>query len=185
MTDSMLDRTEALRQEAYEDLQGSEQFRAFKALDDAVAAMGGKRQLAVLGDISIALISSKAPGAEPKTRQRKRRRVSQGDAAEIVLNEKARPMTSAELLAVVPEKGVTVGGKDAQMNFGSTLSRDPRFYSYRRDGLYYWWLKAKPLPARTNEAPDLALHAGSGASPSKSNQEGGEGHAATSLNPSP
>jgi hypothetical protein len=181
MTETMLNRTEALRQEALEALQQSEQFRAYKALDDAVAAMGGQRHMAVQSEATLNGAPIRQAVKRPEINPPARRRVSQAEAAEMVLKEKGRPMTSAELMAAVPEKGVTVGGDKPLMSFGSTLSRDPRFINYRRDGLYYWWLKAKPMPANTNEAPDLPLQQGSDASSVSSSQEGGDAHAATTA----
>lgn len=183
MTDSMMNRIEALRNEAYQALQESEAFRAFKALDEAVGAMGGNRHLYAQGSFAMrtGITINGAPIREavrrPDLNPPPRKRVSQAEAAEMVLKEKRRPMTSAELLTLVPEKGVTVGGEKPLMSFGSTLSRDPRFVNIRHEGLYYWWLKALGPPPEMNEAPDLLREDGSDASSSISSQEGGEGHA--------
>jgi len=181
MADSLLKSAEALRATAYEALKASEPFRAFKAMDDAVAAMGGRRLLSPLSGVTLNGVVVAAGTAAPPNPP-PRRRLSQGDAAEIILREQGKPLVLTELLARVPEKGVTVGGENAQMNFGSTLSRDARFYSFRRDGLYYWWLSGVDLPQPfKNEAPDLPLQDGSGASSSQPSQEGGDAHAATTT----
>lgn len=182
MTDSILPKIEALRKEAFDALQASEPFRVFKALDDAVAAVGGKRLLAEQGGVTLNGVPLKTFQAEAEVRrQRERKRMSQADGAETVLKEQGRPLPGHELIKAVQEKGVTVSsGKNALINFGSTMSRDKRFYSLRHDGTYYWWLAGVDLPAPfKNEAPDLPLQVGSSASPSFSSQEGGESHAAT------
>lgn len=173
---SMREKTEALRVEALAALQESESFQAFRALDDAVAAMGGKRLMSSPSSVTI----NGAPLSVHRVLvEQARQRVSQAEAAELVLVEEGRPMTGAELLAAVPAKGCVVGGAKPLMSFGSTLSRDPRFVNFRRDGQYYWWLKAKPLPASTNEASDLPLQAGSDASGSYFSQGGNHAAAMT------
>src|SRR5687767_7346181 len=132
MAESMLDKIEALRNEALEALRESEAFRAFKALDDAVAALGGVRRLALPAGVTVNGQPLKTLQAAVEVeRQARRQRVSQAEGAEIVLKERRKPMTSAELLEAVADKGVTVGGEKPLMSFGSTLSRDPRFLSFR------------------------------------------------------
>jgi hypothetical protein len=185
MTDSMLTRTEALRQEAYEALHASEQFRAFKALDDAVAAMGGARQLAA--PVAADFVTSNGVVVELKTlppvnRQRQRKRLSQGDGAEIVLKQVGAPVASPDLIDLVAKAGIEVSsGPNRLANFGSTLSRDSRFCSIRREGVYYWWLTGVDLPPFENEAPGLLGEEQPGASSVSSNQEGGDAHAATTA----
>jgi len=182
MAESILQSTEHLRRAAYDALKASEAFRAFKALDDAVAAMGGQRLLAVQGGVTIngSPVSAFANGsARPEINPPRRRRVSQAEGAEQVLKEQRRPMTSAELIEAVRQKGVTVGGDKPLMSFGSTLSRDPRFTNHRRDGLYYWWLAGKELPEAWNEAEPDDFAGLLGSASSSSSQEGGESHAAT------
>jgi hypothetical protein len=183
MSDSYLERTEALRQEALEGLFATKQFRAYKALDEAVSAMGGTRQLALQGVVTLNGTPLRTAGVEKEMRkQRRRRKLSQADGAEQVLKETGSPMPSNFLMPAVAEKGIVVSsGPNAITNFGSTLSRDPRFFSFRHESTYYWWIKGVDLPAPfKNEAPDLPLQVGSDAS-SSSSQEGGDAHAATTA----
>lgn len=184
MTDSYLERTEALREEALAGLYGTPQFRAYKALDDAVHAMGGVRQLTLQGVVTLNDAPLKTAALDKEIRsQRQRRRVSQADGAALVLEEQGKPMPSVTLMPAVADKGINVSsGPNALTNFGSTMSRDERFESVRHDGVYYWWFRGTELPAPfKNEAPDLPLHVGSDASLSHSNQEGGDGHAAKTI----
>jgi hypothetical protein len=175
MTDSMRERTEGLRKEAFVALQQCPEFRAYKALDDAVVAMGGDRQLTAPREVTFNSVIAEIVA------DARQRRMSQADGAEVVLREQGRPMPSVDLMPAVGSKGVTVStGPNALINFGSTMSRDKRFYSFRHEGVYYWWLRGVPLPSPfKNEAPDLPLQVGSDASSSNSSQEGGDANAAT------
>jgi hypothetical protein len=187
MTDGLVERAIALRDEAYKKVVFTPEYVAFKALDDAVAAMGGRRHPVLQsspGNIA-AILGTTVGGIAPRAyggiapAPVPRRRISQSDAAEQILRAKGRPLVITELLMRLPAAGAIVGGENAQVNFGSTLSRDPRFYSFRYNGLYYWWLSDEQLPEDfRNEATDLPLgQDGSGASSSLSNQEGGDGDA--------
>jgi hypothetical protein len=185
MTDSMLNRTEALRQEAFEALRASDKFRAFKALDDAVVAMGGKRQLAESAPADLttsngAVIEVKP--LPPVNRQRQRKRLSQGDGAEMALKQVGVPVASPDLIELVDKMGIEVSsGPNRLANFGSILSRDSRFYSVRHEGVYYWWLKGVEVPPFENEAPGLLGEDQPGTSSVSSNQEGGDANAATTA----
>jgi hypothetical protein len=61
-----------------------------------------------------------------------------------VLDELAMPVTTADLLEMVREKGAKVGGNDPLTNLSSSLSRDPRFVPIRVDGKSMWWLAGRP-----------------------------------------
>lgn len=167
MDQGMLGKVEALRDEAY---------AVLKALDDAVASLGGQRRIPSHLNIlqSIGHISNrpKVEIIESSTT----RRVSQGGAAEMILIERGEPMTGAGLMKLLPTKGASVGGTNALVNFTSALSKSDKFYSFRRGGIYYWWLSGVPLPAEWQEASDLLSIEGSDASV-VSNQEGGEANA--------
>jgi hypothetical protein len=184
MSDSILKQTAALREEALRALQSSPEFAAFRALDDAVFAMGGLRR--VLGAVREAGEEAKPnlshiphkyhPGQPPK-------RITQPDAAEECLRETGRPMTVGDLIKLVEGKGITFSGTDPVASFGSQLSRNgDRFESRRIDGQSYWWLRGMAWPSSGSEAPDLPLEQGSDASVSHSSQEGGDAHAATIAN---
>lgn len=176
---SFIDKTTELRDGAWREVQTSSSFLAFKALDDAVAAMGGKR-----------LIANAAPredGPRPSVGTFERsnrnrtvsRRISQSDAAEAALKARGNPLPVGRLLEAALEKGATIGGENPLANFRSTLSKDPRFYSFKRNNMYFWWVNTVSLPEDWREAPDPDLLTGPDASFPDSNQEGGDGHAAT------
>jgi hypothetical protein len=169
MADDMLIKTVSLRDEAFAKLKACAPFLVFKALDDAVHAMGGRRH-----ELSSTERSPLEPSevADAPVARRTSQRISQADAAEIVLRENGKPMTGLQLMPEISAKGAPVSEKVA--NLTSTLSRDPRFISVRDNGVYYWWLTRMRLPPRTNEAPDLLREEGSDASSSQSSQEGGE-----------
>lgn len=179
MTDTVLQKTIALRAEVWGDLVKSPAFQSFKALDAAVAAMGGKRILSneshpvtepVQGNVSV----------NPPVR---RRRNSQGDAAEQVLRNSNIPQPIRILLDAVLSMGVEVRGGDPLANFRSTLSRDPRFKSIMHNGGYFWWLADVALPEGWDEAEadDLVARLASASGSIHSSQEGGGGHAANNT----
>ncbi|WP_143738041.1 hypothetical protein [Erythrobacter donghaensis] len=179
MSDTVLQKTIALRAEVWGDLVKSPAFQSFKALDAAVAAMGGKR-----------ILLSESPLEEEPSRSRvgatapvQRRRGSQGDAAEQVLLNSNEPLQIRVLLDAVLSMGVEVRGEDPLANFRSTLSRDPRFKSIMHKGGYFWWLTDVALPEGWDEAEadDLVARLASASSSDHSSQEGGGGHAANNT----
>jgi hypothetical protein len=167
MDQSMQAKVAALRDEA---------FATFKALDDAVVSLGGRSRMAAPGRPS-AWDSASAVAAEMSRRIGER--LSQAGAAEIIMRERETPMTGAELMAVLPSKGVTIGGEKPEVNFTSSMSKSGKFRSFRFNGKYYWWLKNEELPLgwANKEAPDLPLQDRSDASAVGTNQEGGEANA--------
>lgn len=182
MDDSIIKNTAALRDRAWQTLIATREYIAFRALNDAVKAMGGESKAEYAATIA-KLASPVRPAmhygggpavASPANFTRK---LSQADAAEQILRETGKPMTGANLLKALPAKGVQVGGEKPDVNFTSTLSRDERFYSLRENGTYFWWLVGLPVPPRSDETPDLPLENGSSASVSSSGQKGGEGNA--------
>ena len=176
MDNIILQKTIALRAEVWRGLTNSPAFQSFKALDTAVAAMGGRR---ILADESAEPAKAIQPARYDSPRLR--RRSSQGDAAEAALRDAGAPMTIRTLLEFVTAKGVTIRGEDPLANFRSSLSRDARFKSIMRQGLYFWWLADVELPEGWKEAVDPDLPGLSTASDSN-NQGGGEGHAANNTN---
>lgn len=158
MNQDMLTKVVALRDEA---------FAPFKALDDAVVALGGKSRLGPRTVLATGLSvgTSSAKGVSEA------RRVTVAGAAELELHARGIPMTGADIMAALPARGVTVGGADPVVNFTSSMSKSGKFQSVRRNGKYYWWFKDEPLPEDWQEAPDLLKQDGPDASVAVS-QEG-------------
>lgn len=139
-------RLEQLRNEALEALRQTAEFRAFAALDDAVAALGGDR----LGLGPLRRSGANAAAAAPV-----RKRLTQADAAERVLKEAGEPLATPALLDRIAALGVAVGGADPETNLSSSLSRDRRFVSVRIRGRPAWWLEGQPLPMADAEAEGI------------------------------
>lgn len=179
MTDSLLAEVSALREKAWGEVTASPSFASFKALDTAVVSMGGKSILRDLGQSDGG--PSKMPTyARGKLTVRKRRRPSQGDVAYSCLQQHGAPLHIRTLMDKVIERGVKISGADPLPNFRSTLSRDNRFTSIMKDGGYYWWLTASPVPVSWKEAESRDLLNQPSASESSS-QKGGDGHAANNT----
>lgn len=157
MDTTWLDKARDLREQAFEALQRSPAYIAFKAFDDAVVSMGGTPLLgsghhvepvrSATTRVFEALVKRAADGGK----------LSHGDAAEIVLRQRNEPLPIGRLMEFVTEKGIEIGGNDPVNNFRSTLSKDNRFESRKRGNMYFWWLTNEPLPPQWNEAasPDL------------------------------
>jgi hypothetical protein len=169
MDQGMLGKVAALRDEA---------FATLKALDDAVVTLGGKSRLAAQPSAA-AQAYARGVGDHAARRQREARQLSQSEAAEMIMRERGEPTSGVDLLAALPSKGVLVGGINPTINFTSSMSKSGKFRSVRKGGSYFWWFKDEPLPADWQEAPDLLSKEGSDASAVGTNQEGGDGHAAT------
>jgi hypothetical protein len=175
MGTDFLKRAEALRAEAWDAVQSSPAYAAFKAMDDAVLAIGGR-----------SLMARDADRVNPEIREEMRRRaefiamparrISQANAAAIVLRKTGKPLQAAELMDGARSVGAAIGGDKPLVSFTSSLSKDPRFYAFRKDGSYFWWFvgEAPPLAFQNEAEPDgFQGLLGSASSP---NQEGGEGH---------
>ncbi len=173
MATSYIDKAKDLREDAWREVQTSPSFLAFKALDDAVAAMGGQRMIAPREDAPRPSVGTFAQAK----RGRAMKKFSQSDAAEVALREKGEPLPVGRLMEAAMEKGATIGGEKPLANFRSALSKDERFYSLMRNNLYFWWLVGVELPDNWKEAPDLLTKEGSDVSIVGNNQEGGEAHA--------
>lgn len=181
-TDSLLDKTSRLREEAWDQLCASPAYHIFKALDDAVVAMGGGSQVPMAHQFpkGIRVGINGGISHSPITRALMEKRVSQGDAAEHALREFNTPMASASLLDRAREKGASVGGEKPLVSFTSSLSKDDRFYSFREGANYFWWLAGVPVPPGWNETanPNLPYE---GAVSSTVSQKGGGGHDPTTT----
>ena len=164
MDQDMLKAATTLRDKAY---------AVFKGFDDAVVSLGGKSRVGMY----IAAASGSAAGVGTAKAVGETRRLTQTGAAEVILRERGEPTTGAELMAALPSKGVTIGGKNPVVNFTSAMSKSGKFDSYRKNGGYYWWFKQERPPAEWFEASDLPFDKRPDASSVHSNQEGGEAHA--------
>lgn len=170
---TILEKMAALRDEALDEMRISAAFRAFIALDDAVVAMGGERVPVTASVDSTVSAVSNIYSRMPRSPNGKR--VSQGDAAAMVLNERG-PTQGVDLLNAIPDKGGNVGGDKPMINLTSTMSKDPRFASVRRDGSYFWWFADRPLPENWNTGAGLNLGEEPAPVSVPSSLEGGDGH---------
>lgn len=173
MAVSYVEKIKDLREGAWAEVKTSPSFLAFKALDDAVAALGGQRRIAPHED-------APRPSVDTFVRvtRENAKKLSQPDAAMAALKDYG-PLPIGRLMEKAMEKGANIGGGKPIANFRSALSKDERFYSLKRNGLYFWWLTDVELPDKWKEAPNPDLLDGSDASVVGNNQEGGDGHAAT------
>lgn len=150
MNDSLLERTKALRDEAFRAVAASPAYMAYQALENAVAAMGGETQSVgskVPSGRSSTAIGNGSVGSDASVK-----RVSQPDAAAAILRERGSPAMGWQLLEALPSKGASVSPSNPTINFTSAMSKSGRFQSVRHDGNYYWWFKDEPLPSGWNEA---------------------------------
>lgn len=175
MASDYIEQTVALRDDAWRTVGASPAFIAFKALDDAVAAMGGQRIIAPAPPVNK---DGPRPSVGPMVRIPRGRtmghRISQSDAAEAALLANSEPLPIGRLMEAALAKGAAIGGEKPLANFRSALSKDKRFYSLMRNGLYFWWLDGVELPDKWKEASDRDLLTESDASSVHSNQEGGD-----------
>ena len=156
--DELRTQTAKLRDEAFTHLRSTEAYRVFRALDQAVIGMGGPILASAPNTVGAALTPPAASSELSKlftggfAQPPQTKRLSQGDAAAMVLSERGSPMPGNELFSEVPNKGATVStGEKAVASFTSQLSRDARFFSFRKDGQYFWWLANVPMPSGWNE----------------------------------
>jgi hypothetical protein len=155
----------------------SDAFRAFRATDNMVVELGGQ---SIMPKLSTTPKQETRAEINPRPRLRARNgaiRLSQADAAVKALELEGVPLHIRVLTERSGELGATIGGANPLANFRSALSKDERFYSFRQNGEYWWWLTGKQLPEGWEEAADN-LPFDSAASDS-SNQEGGDANAAT------
>jgi hypothetical protein len=177
--ETLLKRTDALRAEAWRALMASQHFAAFKAFDDAVVALGGKSVMPPLlpeGGTPVGHDEAARPAVSTR---RTSKRISHADAAFMALKEADEPLPVGRLLEAAVAKGASLSG-NALANFRSAVSKDDRFRSIMRNGMYFWWFTASPVPQKWKEATDPDLLDQSVAS-EFSGQEGGENHAATTM----
>ncbi|TCP71278.1 MULTISPECIES: hypothetical protein [unclassified Sphingomonas] len=168
---SWLEKARDLRQQAYEALQATPAYAAFKAFDDAVVGLGGAPFFEASPHAQpVKVAAARALDAAVK-RTADSRKLSQGDAAELVLMQHQEPLPIVRLMEEVQAKGAEIGGTDPLNNFRSTVSKDPRFRTSKRNNMYFWWLTDQPLPPQWNEPTDPDLLTASVGSSSHSDQE--------------
>jgi len=168
---SWLEKARDLRQQAYEALQATQAYAAFKAFDDAVVGLGGAPFFEVSPHAQpIKVSAARALDAAVK-RSTDTRKLSQGDAAELVLMQHQEPLQISQLMQEVQNKGAEIGGTDPLNNFRSTVSKDARFRTCKRNNMYFWWLAGQPFPPQWNEPTDPDLLTASVGSSLHSDQE--------------
>lgn len=192
VTSDFLAKAESLRKEAWNAVLASKEYSIFKAMNAAVVAAGGHPSFDYetkgpapasrghgasdwLKEVNSAQIAHSAGAVG---RHSSARRLSQGDAAELALIRSEEPQTAVNLLHRATTEGAVIGGERPLVNFTSSLSKDTRFYSFRKNGAYFWWLCDVALPPEWNETePDEFEGLLGSASSVHSSQEGGDGDA--------
>jgi hypothetical protein len=81
---------------------------------------------------------------------------SQLEAALAELRDSGEPLTTPQLVERVRKRGGTVGGKNPNVNLGSTLSRAEMLKSIRWKGDHAWWFKNRPMPNETSLLAEAA-----------------------------
>lgn len=169
MTTEFLAATMALRDSAWAKVMASPAFAYFKAMDEATVAAGGTSILST--GFPRPPVAERVAGSHmvPTTK-----RLSQGDAAGLVLRELGEPLPIGRLLEKVMDKGVEFRGDDPLPSFRSAMSKDARYEPITRNNMYFWWFKGEALPSGWNETGADLL----GTTPASStyNQKGGDGH---------
>lgn len=154
---------QGLRDEVHNRLLAeSEDYRALVALDQAI------RQIKTVNVPMTAYVVSTAPAPQiTKT-------PSQAEAVLQVLQETLEPQRTTALLDAIAAKGVSVSGKNPQINLSSALSRDKRLKSVTVDGERMWWFADRPLPGvglLKEETADPSPSGSSAASKSETSTE--------------
>ena len=72
--------------------------------------------------------------------------VSQADAAVLALDAAGIPLTTNELLELLPKYDAEVGGEKKAINLASNLSRDERLVSLNWGGGKAWWHSERNPP---------------------------------------
>lgn len=177
--------TIALRDKAWESLKSTQEYALFKALDEAVTAIGGTTLVRGLATMPPAIWLPKSASAvvgagtsalsQPK-------KLSQTEFAAQVLQEAGEPLPIGRLLERVIAKGVVFKGEDPLPSFRSAMSKDARLFSVMRGNMYFWWFTGRALPAHWNTEGGLDLVGDPPADSYHSSQEGGDGHVANNTN---
>lgn len=173
---AMLDKLRLLRDEANDALKATEAYREFKVLDDAVIDLGGTSLIEADGGAMKAVTRRVVDTTVQRIPEH--RKVSQADAAEMVLRMAKEPLPVGRLMEVAIEQGAEIGGANGLNNFRTVLSRDARFRPVKRNNASFWWLTDEPLSPSWNEPPPNDFEALLGDGPSvSSSSKGGDGDA--------
>lgn len=146
---------QALRDEAWQAVLNSLEYREFQILDNVVKQLPTRQPMVDM----MATTREQAFALEVKTSAPTKpvRRVTQVDVAASVLHRSGEPLNINDWLAKCVSAGIDIKGDDPLPNFRSTVSRSDRFYNFTHDRVFYWWLKNKELPEKWKKAtePDL------------------------------
>jgi hypothetical protein len=172
--------TIALRDKAWDAVLVTQEYAFFKALDEAVSAIGGNSLIGGLAASPQKFWLPK-PAFNPSTLAAVGvisgvKRISQTDAAAAVLHDAGEPLPIGRLLERVISKGIVFKGNDPLPSFRSALSKDDKLHSVMRNGMYFWWFKDKPLPSGWDETAGPDLLGASAVSYVSNSEEGGGGH---------
>lgn len=174
---SMQQKLENLRAEALKEAMASPALDMVRALDLAVVAAGGE-SLSTTNSASATKAESPIVTGISNSIAMPVKKVPQGDAAAMALQE-VGPLPIGRLLEAAQQKGAVFNGEKPTPSFRSMLSKDDRFYSLTRNGMYFWWLNGVDLPEGFLPEPeDISDLLGSG---SNTSQKGGGGHAANNT----
>lgn len=148
-----LERARELRAEAWDTVQASAGFIAFKKFDDLVVGMGGATAMPEVNLGSSWKSTAKRAVDAAARRVSEAKRLSQGDAAELALAQARRPLGIGKLLKASVELGAEIRGADPLANFRSAVSKDARFFTIKREGYHFWWVVNTPVPADWQAIP--------------------------------
>ncbi|PAQ00851.1 hypothetical protein LRP31_07945 [Mesorhizobium mediterraneum] len=119
-------------------LKDSPDYRAMLALKKAIAEVSGPV-------MHLRPTTERAVAPAPPVAYASGRVPSQPDAVAEVLDQYG-PLPTSDILAMVLEMGVTVGGTDKLINLSSAISKSGRFRSFRLNGVPHWYFKDRELP---------------------------------------
>lgn len=185
MPNDLKTETIALRDKAWEGVKSTLEYTLFKALDDAVAAIGEATFAGGLAAMPPASWLPKPTGTFMGAGTRalsQPKKMSQTEVAAQVLREAGEPLPIGRLLERVIAKGVVFRGEDPLPSFRSAMSKDARLESVVRNNMYFWWFEGEALPLGWNATAgdDLLSHPAVASVPSS--LEGGDGRAANNTN---
>lgn len=138
---SALERLIDLRTEVEARLRENPDYKAFVALNRAIAEIGGE----VLPDIGE--FPARAPTPVKEANSIDVSKMTQPDATHALLTKVFRePMPTVNLVKALLAHGIEVGGVNPNINLSSVLSKDGRFRSVRYKDRSSWWVKGSPFP---------------------------------------
>jgi hypothetical protein len=122
-----------------EKLRDMTEWRAYRAISKAIAALNGAVKSSELAAVGIA----------PRLKlQRQRTDLSYAEIAILLLQQAGRPMASRELIPAIAEhRGVD--GSEKRVVISTALSRDKRLKNIPWRNGTAWWLVDRELPQET------------------------------------